>query len=193
MPSYGTYIGLQKLDLTELKKCLKMADLMEMQTLRIWPPDDKKPDFSSEEYKEYVRSCRLVADKAKEYDKLICLECHQGVLTDDYQTTLRFIHDVNRENLKMYWQPNQFKSFEYNLKSAKELSPLVTNIHVFNWKEMDRFPMSQGEKEWKEYAQQFKQTNCQNIYMLEFMYNNSISVVKQEADSLRGILGEVYL
>lgn len=192
MPSYGTYFGIEKPDWDGLEQCLKMADQMEIPMLRIWPPDQKKPDYHSARYKEYVVSCRRVADRAKQYHKLICFECHQGILTDNYQTTLKFIEDIDRENIKMYWQPNQFKSFAYNLEAARELRHLVTNIHVFHWKNMDRFPLAQGESEWKAFAQLFRQSGRENVYMLEFMYNDSIAALKSETEAMKKILNGVY-
>ena len=73
----------------------------------------------------------------------------------------------------MYWQPNQFKTFEENLRAAKLLKPTVVNVHVFHWDAENRYSMAEGVADWQQYTAVFKDGD--HAFMLEFMPDNDIA------------------
>ena len=87
----------------------------------------------------------------------------------------------------MYWQPNQFKSFDENIACARLLSPYTENIHVFNWEGKNKYPLIGAKDAWRTYLSQF---DAGKTLLLEFMPDDSIDSLKTEADSLRSITEE---
>ena len=116
----------------------------------------------------------------------VALECHPDSLTEDYSSALKFINDVSRENLKMFWQPNQHRDLEYNLDAIKALLPYTVSVHTFFWDEANRYPLSDGVDVWSRYIELLGQKELS--YMLEFMPDGRIETLGGEADTLKKLL-----
>ena len=95
---------------------------------------------------------------------------------------------VNSKHLGMYWQPNQYRSFEENMEYARAISRCVTQIHVFNWEEKNRYPLADAVKIWSSYLSCFE---GDHTLLLEFMPNNLPEELSAEAEALRLILAEL--
>ena len=120
-------------------------------------------------------------------DMLICLECHKNSVTDEYHTALRFLKDVDRPNLKMFWQPHQYRDLSYNLDALKALLPYVESVHVFSWDREKKFPLDGMESDWLQYLKLLKDAGVEN-YMLEFMHDGSIESLPETAKTLKNWL-----
>lgn len=142
--------------------------------------------LSREDYERCVKDAQRICDEAK--DMTVALECHPGGLTDEYHTALAFIKDVDRANLKMMWQPNQHRPLDYNLDAIRALLPYIVGVHVFFWKRKERLPLSEGEKEWKQYISLLRGKDIP--YMLEFMHDNDINTLNETAKTLLNWLAE---
>ena len=89
----------------------------------------------------------------------------------------------------MYWQPNQFKSLEYNLESAAALAKYVTNVHTFNWEKSLRFPLEEGVSVWKKYVDIINADKShEHNYLLEFMPHDTPEEMPAESVALCEIL-----
>ena len=93
-------------------------------------------------------------------------------------------------NFGAFWQPNQFKSFEYNLESARALAPFVKSIHVFSWEGKTAYPLAYHNEKWKKYLSAFAESGSSDrIYaMLEFMHDGSPDSLCKTAEELCSIL-----
>ena len=90
----------------------------------------------------------------------------------------------------MYWQPNQFRSLEYNFESAAALAPYVTNVHTFNWDKASRFPLADGIETWKKYVEIINSKKAyEHNYLLEFMPHDTPEEMSAECAALKKILG----
>ena len=85
---------------------------------------------------------------------------------------------------KMYWQPNQYKSVEDNIASARLLREHVVNVHVFNWSGKEKYPLADAAEIWKKYLAEL---GGYKTLLLEFMPDGSIDSLKREAEALRVI------
>ncbi len=204
--SYGSYFGLlyhcdERFPMP-FKKVLKTAKQLGAKTVRVWlgwPFCGCKKGcqvfLCEKHYKKNVARTRALCDEAKKYGLTLSIECHYKTLSDDYHDTLRFLNDVDKDNLKLNWQPNHAKSFEYNLEALKALRPYVTNVHVFNWNEKgEKFPLGdeKGVYEWTEYVKVLNDENAsERIFFLEFMPDGELSSLKTEAEALNNIISEV--
>lgn len=201
--SYGSYFGLmyhcdEHFPLP-FKKVLKTAVALGAKTVRVWLGWPKcgckkgKCQYICENhYSKTVTLTKSLCKQAKKYGLTLSIECHFATLTDDYHDTLKFINDVNCDNLKLYWQPNHSKSFEYNLEALKALLPYITNVHVFNWNQCgEKFPLNEGKCEWCEYIKVLNDENARDrIMFLEFMPDGEIASLPCEARALNSLIGD---
>ncbi len=183
--SYGTYFKVGRDDPNDFVGYLNASKLLGTNTLRIWMGTKASEDYSSKEREEIYRDCDKLSRMAEKFGSVICCECHPKTLTDSIDSTIELMKNVNRNVFKMYWQPNQFKDEAYNCLSAKMIAPYTVNIHVFNWKDKDKFELETGAKLWKKYLECFDGTQK---LLLEFMPDDRIESLPKEADALRKIL-----
>ena len=181
---YGSYYRLNDTAVS-FDDVLASAKALGTDVVRIWGGSQSSDTLKSEQYDKLVRDARRVCDMANGIN--VCLECHKGTITDEYHTAIKFIKDVGRENLKTFWQPNQFRDFEYNVHSIKALSPYIVSAHVFAWDREKKMPLSEKAREWEVYVRLLKEAGVKN-YMLEFMPDNNIDSLKGEAQTLKELL-----
>lgn len=183
--SYGTYFRLGETDLKLLPDYIAVAKTLGTNVLRLWCGNKSSKDYTLKEKELFFEECKKAARIAEEHGVYLCMECHVYTLTDNVNSAMEVIAAVNSPHFKMYWQPNQFESKEYNLNYAKTVAQNTKNIHVFNWKEHERFPLILAKETWREYLRLFDKSQ---ILMLEFMPDDKLETLKTEADSLREII-----
>ena len=182
--SYGSYYRLGKDDPKDIKAYINAAGILGTDCIRIWCAEKASVEIGNTELKKLISDGKAVSRIAKENNITLCLECHPFTLTDDYKASLNFIEAVDSPNLKMYWQPNQFKSEKYNLLSAKALAPVTENLHVFHWdSEYKKYPLCEGTYIWEKYLSFFKEKDHNLI--LEFMHDDRLKTLKSTAETLR--------
>lgn len=182
--SYGSYYRLGKDDPKDIKAYINAAGILGTDCIRIWCAEKASAEIGDTELKKLISDGKAVSRIAKENNITLCLECHPFTLTDDYKASLNFIESVDSPNLKMYWQPNQFKSEKYNLLSAKALAPVTENLHVFHWdSEYKKYPLCEGTYIWEKYLSFFKEKDHNLI--LEFMHDDRLKTLKSTAETLR--------
>ncbi len=185
--SYGTYFNLDTNKAEEITQYIAAAKILGTNILRIWCGNKASKEYSALEKKKLFEQAKNVTKTAKENNATLCLEFHPDTFSDCLESALHIIKFVNSPNFKMYWQPNQFKSFNENMLEADGLSAYVENIHVFNWNGSKRNPLSNALKEWKAYATLFSK---EHYMLLEFMPDDKIESLKKEAEALTQIIGE---
>ena len=182
--SYGTYFRLGVNNTEELQKYIDAAKLLGTDILRLWCGNKASEEYSPEEEGLLFEECKKAALIAEKNGVTICMECHNGTYTDSKDAAIKLMKTVDSPAFRMYWQPNQFLSTEENLKYARLLSSFTKVIHVFNWTQDERYPLSEAKALWKEYLSYF---NKNQTLLLEFMPDDSINSLKAEAESLREI------
>ncbi len=180
--SYGSYYKIGASPKEEFAAVLTSADALGTKVIRTWAYNKGSNKVTDEEYRSAVRDAQRICDMAPH--KTICLECHNFTLTDDYRAALKFIHDVDRENFASYWQPNQYRSFEYNLASAEALAPLTHSVHVFSWEGDTRLALEAHEDRWRTYIDVIKKHAPDAPFMLEFMHDDRIETLSGAAATL---------
>lgn len=184
---YGSYykIGLDKVE--DFIPVAETARALGVSVIRLWAwgiPSQNTDEW----YEHMVESAKAVCDLAP--DLTLALECHHDSITEEYHDALKYLSDVNKDNFKMFWQPNQFCSFEYNVEAAKALAPYVLSVHVFNWDgNGGKFPLADGRNEWMKYFEALGKRDLN--YMLEFVPDNQITTLSREAATLVAWLKEL--
>ncbi len=183
--SYGTYFRLGVTPLEELKGYIAAAKILGTDVLRLWCGDKDSENYTEAEKESLFEQCKAAAQLAEKENVTLCMECHNYTYTNSLQGAKELMQAVNSEHFKMYWQPNQFKSFEENLNYAKAISPYTRHIHVFKWRGQKKYSLKEGIAEWKAFLECFKAAHS---LLLEFMPDNKIETLKTEAEALREIV-----
>ena len=190
-PTYGSYFRVGVTPNAEFPKYLESAKALGASVIRIWAYKSVKAT-EGEEWEKVVAAAKEICKMAEPYGIKVCLECHNGSITEDYKTALAFLKAVDHELFGMYWQPNQLKSLEYNIDAAKALAPYVEALHVFHFINNEKAPLSEGLSDWRKYLSIIKEAlgeKCIPAY-LEFMPDDKIETLSREGATLNALLAE---
>ena len=135
-----------------------------------------------------MRDRRAAAEAAANVGLNITLECHSGTLTDDCTSAMRYLSEVNHPAMRMYWQPSQFHSEEYNLDTAAAYALYTEGVHVFQWDASHRYPLADGAQIWPKYLDIFRPQNRSIGLLLEFMHDDRLETLAETAATLQGWL-----
>lgn len=189
--SYGSYFRVGVTPNEEFPKYLESAKALGSSVIRIWAYRSVKAT-EGEEWEKVVADAKEICKMAEPYGIKVCLECHNGSITEDYKTALAFLKAVDHKLFGMYWQPNQLKSLEYNVEAAKALAAYVSCLHVFHFIDNVKAPLSEGLSDWRKYLAIFKEAlggKCIPAY-LEFMPDDKIETLEREGATLNALLAE---
>ena len=184
--SYGTYFRLGQTHTEELEGYIKAAKILGTDILRLWCGDKDSQEYSAHERDYLFSECIKAAEIAQKNGVKLCMECHNGTFTNTEDSALELMHTVNSYSFRMYWQPNQFRTEEENLRYAETLADYTEHIHVFNWDGDKRSPLKDGIDIWKKYLKIFGK---EKTLLLEFMPDDNILSLPSEAEALRKIIG----
>ena len=185
--SYGTYFNLGVDNTAELEGYIRAAKILGTDILRLWCGNKGSAEYSENETQFLLEECKKAAKIAEKHNVKLCLECHNWTYTDTKESALTLIETVNSKHFLMYWQPNQFRTMEENINYATALSPYTEHLHVFNWKEKQKFSLGDGIDIWKEYLKCFEKDKT---LLLEFMPDGQIASLESESVALKKIVGE---
>lgn len=156
--------------------------------IRVWAGQRGSADADTEYRKTVARYIQLLCDEMAPHGITVSTEFHGGTLTDNYDSTLRLINEVERDNFSTYWQPNQFRDEEYNTAALKAVLPYLSNVHVFTWDSSHRYPLADGEAKWRRYIDIIRSHGGSHHMLLEFVKDDSIEQFLRDAETLKGWL-----
>lgn len=188
--SYGTYFRLGVTGLSELPAYITAAKILGTDTLRLWCGDKGYHEYGPLDKKKLISACKEAAKIAGDAGVTLCLECHNNTFTDCLAGAKEIMAAVDSEHFRMYWQPNQYRTFEENLTYAREMAKFTHHIHVFNWEGDGRFPLAEAKDTWKAYLEAM---GGHHQLLLEFMPDDKPESLKTEAKALWAIMEEVNL
>ncbi|MBQ6823858.1 MAG: TIM barrel protein [Clostridia bacterium] len=182
--SYGTYFRLGVTPMEELPQYIRAAKALGTDILRLWCGNKNSEDYSHAEKETLFALCRQAAETAEREGVLLCMECHIKTFTNRKEAALELMAAVDSPHFQMYWQPNQFHTEEENMEYAQAIAPYTKRIHIFNWKEKEKFPLAEGTETWQNYLTAFESQPL----LLEFMPDGTIESLPAEAESLRKLI-----
>ena len=182
--SYGSYFTIGRTPATELRRYIDAAKLLGTDIIRVWAGTKGSAEYTCDELSAFYDECRTLAFEAEKSGITLCLECHNNTLTDTAEGAVSLMKAVASPNFRMYWQPNQFRTADENLRSARELAPYTEHVHVFNWDGPDKYPLIGASGLWRDYLSQLGGGRC---LLLEFMPDGRPESLPAEADALRKI------
>lgn len=183
--SYGTYFRLGVTPIAQLKQYIDAAKVLGTDILRLWCGDKNSQDYSESEKKALFAECKIAEKIARDSGVTLCMECHNKTYTNTKESAFELMQEVGSQHFKMYWQPNQYNSVQENIEYARLISPYTEHIHVFNWKEKEKYPLFSAKDIWQEYLASFE---GDRTLLLEFMPDGRIESLKTETDALKEII-----
>ena len=183
--SYGTYFKLGVHDTAELHGYIAAAKLLGTDILRLWCGDKNYEDLDADGRAHLLNEAKKAAAIAEEAGVTLCMECHNNTFTNCLEGALVLMREVNSPAFRMYWQPNQFRTDEVNFEYARRIAPYTKHVHVFQWREKDKFPLADGVALWEKYLSYFD--GSQSL-LLEFMPDNKPESLKTEAEALHRLI-----
>lgn len=187
--SYGTYYSLGQNQ--NFDSLLKVANNLSAPIMRVWAGNKSPKDISGKEYENMIKDARTICEKASKENIKVGLECHNNSITENRKSALKFMNDVNHENLYFYWQPNQFLSMDENLACANDLCERTIVVHVFNWEGNNRYPLKDGFNKWIEYLKIFKGSKRDMPLLLEFMHDDKLESLYETSQTLLELIEKV--
>ncbi|GGJ55764.1 sugar phosphate isomerase/epimerase family protein [Virgibacillus salexigens] len=184
-PSLGTYYRLNESPLAYFKSCIQIADQIGAHQLRIWGGNKSPKDITHSDWKKYVQETQMLCDVAGENNKSVHVELHEKTLTESETAAIQLINEVNKPNLYCYWQPLWIRSQSANISALKQLSDHISNIHVFQWDEHQRYPLEQGCSTWLTYFQKLEPSNTPTYAYLEFVKRDDVNQFYKDAEILK--------
>lgn len=156
--------------------------------VRIWAGPKGTADTSEAERADITRRLVRAADAAKEKGLTLAFEYHGGTLTDNAEGALRLLHDADRDNIRLHWQPNQYRDLDFNVRALGLVAPYVDAVHVFAWRGNDKFPLSTQEYEWRTYFDILAKHGSCKLAALEFVPVECRDDLMRDAETLAGLL-----
>lgn len=191
--AYGSYYRLGQLptreqQAAELQKLVENAGLLGTDTIRIWAGSKGSADVTESERQALIGETIFLGGIAAEAGVHLCFECHPHTLTDERDAALFLLQSVDRDNVKTYWQPNQYKTASANRQYLQAILPWLTNLHVFHWHGEEKLPLALAADQWRDYLTIADSDGQRHYCLLEFMPDGKKESLPQEADCLNALI-----
>ncbi|MCR4906101.1 MAG: sugar phosphate isomerase/epimerase [Clostridiales bacterium] len=164
------------------------AAILGAKNVRVWAGRLGSAASDAENRRMVADNLRRLAARTAKEGRTVSTEFHQNTLTDRYESAVRLAEEVAADNFRLYWQPNQFMDDEYNLSAIRAVSPYLSNVHVFTWSGHDKFPLSDGERMWRQYLEIIREAPGDHGLFLEFVCDDTEDQLYRDAETLLGWL-----
>ena len=185
--TYGSYYRCSG-EADEIAAAAETAHAIGAKNLRVWAGTKGNADADEVYRRAVTENLIQVCAKAAEFGLTVSPEFHGGTLTDHWEYAVRLAQEVGAENLRLYWQPNQFRDDTYNLTALRAVLPWLSNVHVFTWAGHDRFPLADGERMWRQYIDIISRDGRDHGMLLEFVCDDTEEQLYRDAEILHGWL-----
>ncbi len=186
--SYGSYYkagtyGSEYMD--KFEKIAKTALKLHCDTIRIWAYDKSSIDVgrNTTEYKSVVKEIQDISEYLEEYDISISFEHHQKTLTDDTGNAIKFIEDIGRNNVFLYWQAQVKLDFKQNMNTLNLFKPYLKNLHISNQIQNGYLLLREMNDQLYQYLETVKELDI--IALIEFVKDGKIESYENDIDILR--------
>lgn len=184
--SYGSYYPLgQDPSGKAFNPVLQTALVLEAPVIRIWAGSQPSRLVSPDQRQTLAKEARTLCDLAGEKGIVVGFEYHHGSLTDEAESALRLVEDIDRPNCKLYWQEDYTLPFQENVRAVQLLQNHIIRMHVFAWDASGvRMPLQEKRTQWTAYLDNWQ--TSQGLCLLEFVQNDDPTVFLADCKILQG-------
>ena len=182
-PSYGSYYRIIEKDEDTFRAICKTSEALGANTVRTWLGRTGSEKITSEQYATLLEETKKLSTIAAEYGQTLAFEFHGKTLNDNGESSVKFLSDCAKENVKTYWQPLSYSDNEKNLSLVL---PYLCAVHVFTWDdEHRRYPLADGTVAWKKYLQILKNADISTKLIMEFVKDDTAEQFLTDAAVLK--------
>ena len=196
IPSYGSYYrtGVKSGNNPCFADVLKSAVGLSAKEIRVWAGNKGLNQADTEDWKEVIEDSRKVADMAGKEGIRVAFEYHRNTFTESAEAADRLIREIAHKNIYSYWQPPCGIEEDDVISGLKRISPVLTNVHVFNWPQENlRRPIKEGRERWLRYLEIISQLGGQRYALLEFVMDDDTNQFMDDAAVLNEIVRAVNI
>ena len=138
--SYGSYyrVGSRKAD--EWKNICEIAFELGAKSIRVWLGDRDSEITDEEKYRLLVADGKAVCSVAKEYNLIVCPECHDNTFNNNTDAFLKIYRDIGCDNFRTYFQ-SRYKRTDYDLDRIERTLPYIESVHIsYSEQSREQFP-----------------------------------------------------
>ena len=181
--SYGSYYRMIEKDEDTFRAICKTSQALGASIVRTWLGRTGSEKVTPERYADLLEETKKLADMAAKYGQTLAFEFHGKTLNDNGESSITFLADCAKENVKTYWQPLSYSDNEKNLSLVL---PYLCAVHVFNWDDdYRRYPLADGTPAWKKYLQILKDADISTKLIMEFVKDDTSEQFLTDAAVLR--------
>ena len=195
--AYGSYYraGSEDSNLDNFKRVLETAVNLKAPTIRVWAGEKHSREVDNDYFQKVVEHSRLIADLAQTANISISFEFHNHTLTDTNESSYKLLSSINHDNVKTFWQPNQYMSLKERMDGLIKIEKWLTNIHVFNWDLDDngyefRKTLAEGSNEWDTYIKFGVKRKWDSFAMIEFVKDDCPKQFIKDAEVLKLLINQ---
>lgn len=192
IPTYGSYyrLGQSQTEGLDFEKVLETALELNAPAIRIWAGTIGSKDADQNYRSRIIEESQKIADLAAKENITIAYEYHRRTLTDELDSAKDLLENVDRQNVRTFWQPSPGRDPQICLAEIDALIDRITSVHVFQWttEQAIRHPLSDGIDIWKQYLTRIAATGRTHPAMIEFVVDNKPQNFLADAKTLKQII-----
>ncbi len=127
--SYGSYYRVGSGDAENWKQICGNAKAMGASSVRVWLGNKNSEETTKEEYEALLNDLKKICSVAKEYNLLVCPECHDNTYNNNTDAFLKIRNELNADNFKTYFQSRYFR-YDYDIDRIERTFDFIENVHV---------------------------------------------------------------
>lgn len=190
--SYGSYFwcGYEG-EHGDFAEVISTAEALGAANIRSWAGKKASDTVDDAEFAFVASEIAKRCDEAAAHGMTLSLEYHPNTLTDCKESAVRLAKAVDRDNLRLYWQPNFELSDADNLAALEAVLPWLSNVHVFSWLGAGaaRYPLAHSRSLFRSCADMIRSDGRDHGMLLEFVKGDDPAQMAEDAEALLGIIG----
>lgn len=127
--SYGSYYRVGTKERDKWLNICEIASALGAKTIRVWLGTKGSKRTSNSEYADILADAREIADKAAQFSLIVAPECHANTYNDSMESSLKFLKEVQKENVKTYFQ-SRYQDMGQDILRLRATLPYVENVHI---------------------------------------------------------------
>lgn len=185
--AYGSYY---RFDGTlEFESVLATAVELKAPVIRVWAGTKGSQDTTTAERDYIVDKARAIGDLAATANIKVAFEYHGKTLTDQVDSTVSLLTEIDHPNIYTYWQPLDSHTYSEQMRGLLAVKPWLVNIHVYHWTyNGHRLPLLAGTRQWTEFIRFLKTESLDPYLLLEFVRNDNTEQFKIDAQNLKKLM-----
>ena len=138
--SYGSYYRVGRCNAVEWKNVCEIAHALGAESVRVWLGEKDSEITDEKTYSLLVEDGKAICKVAKEYNLIVCPECHDNTFNNNTDAFLKIRKDIDCDNFRTYFQ-SRYKKQEYDLDRIERTLPFIESVHIsYSEQSREQFP-----------------------------------------------------